>query len=82
MGGLVHLSWTQDGKNQTRLLRVAYVRAKREPLAGHLHAGHARAAVGCRISHEVAVRAGRANRDRNSGVGEIFSAVRSGSARE
>jgi hypothetical protein len=35
MGGLVHLSWTQDGKNQTRLLRVAYVRAKRD---GHWRA--------------------------------------------
>ena len=29
LGGLVHLSWTQDGKHQTRLLRVAYVWAKR-----------------------------------------------------
>jgi len=29
VGGLVHLSWTQDGKHQTRLLRVAYVWAKR-----------------------------------------------------
>ena len=29
IGGLVHLSWTQDGKHQTRLLRVAYVWAKR-----------------------------------------------------
>ncbi len=27
--GLVHLSWTQDGKHQTRLIRVAYVWAKR-----------------------------------------------------
>ena len=25
IGGLVHLSWTQDGKHQTRWLRVAYV---------------------------------------------------------
>jgi ketosteroid isomerase-like protein len=30
IGGLVHLSWTQDGKHQTRLLRVAYVWAKRD----------------------------------------------------
>ena len=29
VGGLVHLSWTQDGKHQARLLRVAYVWAKR-----------------------------------------------------
>jgi len=29
VGGLVHLSWTQDGKHQSRLLRVAYVWAKR-----------------------------------------------------
>jgi ketosteroid isomerase-like protein len=28
-GGLVHLSWTQDGKHQTRLLRIAYVWEKR-----------------------------------------------------
>jgi ketosteroid isomerase-like protein len=28
IGGLIHLSWTQDGKHQTRLLRVAYVWAK------------------------------------------------------
>ena len=32
IGGLVHLSWTQDGKHQTRLLRVAYVWAKRNGL--------------------------------------------------
>ena len=25
VGGLVHLSWTQDGKHQARLLRVVYV---------------------------------------------------------
>jgi ketosteroid isomerase-like protein len=29
VGGLVHLSWTQDGKHQTRTLRVAYVWMKR-----------------------------------------------------
>jgi len=29
LGGLVHLSWTQDGKHQTRLLRIAYVWEKR-----------------------------------------------------
>jgi len=29
LGGLVHLSWTQDGKHQTRLLRLAYVWTKR-----------------------------------------------------
>jgi ketosteroid isomerase-like protein len=34
-GGLVHLSWTQDGKHQRRLLRVAYVWAKRN---GHWQA--------------------------------------------
>jgi len=35
IGGLVHLSWTQDGKHQTRLLRVAYVWVKRD---GHWQA--------------------------------------------
>ena len=30
IGGLLHLSWTQDGKHQTRKLRVAYVWAKRD----------------------------------------------------
>jgi ketosteroid isomerase-like protein len=35
MGGLVRLSWTQDGKHQTRMLRVAYVWAKRD---GHWRA--------------------------------------------
>jgi ketosteroid isomerase-like protein len=35
IGGLVHLSWTQDGKHQTRLLRVAYIWAKRN---GHWQA--------------------------------------------
>ena len=35
IGGLVHLSWTQDGKHQTRLLRVAYIWAKRD---GHWRA--------------------------------------------
>jgi ketosteroid isomerase-like protein len=29
LGGLVHLSWTQDGRHQTRMLRVAYIWAKR-----------------------------------------------------
>ena len=29
IGGLAHLSWTQDGKRQTRLVRIAYVWAKR-----------------------------------------------------
>jgi len=29
VGGLVHLGWIQDGKHQTRVLRVAYVWAKR-----------------------------------------------------
>jgi ketosteroid isomerase-like protein len=29
IGGLVHLSWTQDGKHQARLLRVVYIWAKR-----------------------------------------------------
>ncbi len=29
IGGLAHLSWTQDGKQQTRLVRIAYVWAKR-----------------------------------------------------
>ena len=35
IGGRVHLSWTQDGKHQTRLLRVAHVWAKRD---GHWQA--------------------------------------------
>jgi len=30
IGGLVNLSWTQDGKHQTRKVRVAYVWAKRD----------------------------------------------------
>lgn len=38
IGGLVHLSWTQDGKHQTRVLRVAYVWAKRN---GHWQARYA-----------------------------------------
>jgi ketosteroid isomerase-like protein len=38
IGGLVHLSWTQDGKHQTRLLRVAYIWAKRR---GHWQATYA-----------------------------------------
>ncbi|HEY3811912.1 MAG TPA: nuclear transport factor 2 family protein [Caulobacteraceae bacterium] len=29
-GGLLHLSWTQDGKHQTRALRIAYVWQKRD----------------------------------------------------
>jgi ketosteroid isomerase-like protein len=29
LAGLVHLSWTQDGKHHRRLLRVAYVWARR-----------------------------------------------------
>jgi ketosteroid isomerase-like protein len=29
VGGLLHLHWTQDGKHQSRVLRVAYVWAKR-----------------------------------------------------
>lgn len=29
VGGLVHLSWMQDGKHQTRVIRLAYVWAKR-----------------------------------------------------
>lgn len=28
IGGLVHLAWTQDGKHQTRVVRVVYVWAK------------------------------------------------------
>lgn len=28
-GGLLHLSWTQDGKHQSRLLRIAYVWRRR-----------------------------------------------------
>jgi hypothetical protein len=35
IGGLVHLSWTQDGKHQTRLVRVAYIWARRD---GHWQA--------------------------------------------
>jgi len=38
IGGLVHLSWTQDGAHQTRLLRVVYVWAKRN---GHWQARYA-----------------------------------------
>jgi len=30
IGGLVHLNWTQDGKRQTRLLRLVHVWAKRD----------------------------------------------------
>jgi ketosteroid isomerase-like protein len=30
IGGLVNLRWTQDGKHQTRQLRVAYVWVKRD----------------------------------------------------
>lgn len=30
IAGRVHLSWTQDGKHQTRLLRMVYVWAKRD----------------------------------------------------
>ena len=30
IGGLVHLSWKQDGKHQTRLVRVAYIWTKRD----------------------------------------------------
>jgi len=29
VGGLIHLHWTQDGKPQTRSLRIAYVWTKR-----------------------------------------------------
>ena len=29
VGGIVHLGWTQDGKHQSRVLRVAHVWAKR-----------------------------------------------------
>lgn len=37
IGGIVHLGWTQDGKHQTRLLRVTYVWAKRN---GHWEAAY------------------------------------------
>ncbi|ALN93649.1 MULTISPECIES: nuclear transport factor 2 family protein [Lysobacter] len=30
IGGLLHLGWTQDGRHQTRTLRVSYVWAKRD----------------------------------------------------
>jgi ketosteroid isomerase-like protein len=30
VGGLLHLGWTQDGKHETRLLRIAWVWRKRE----------------------------------------------------
>jgi ketosteroid isomerase-like protein len=30
VGGVVHLSWTQDGRHQARVLRVAYVWARRD----------------------------------------------------
>jgi len=29
VGGIVHLGWTQDGKHQSRVLRIAHVWAKR-----------------------------------------------------
>ncbi len=38
IAGLVHLSWTQDGKHQTRTLRTAYMWAK---LDGHWRATYA-----------------------------------------
>ena len=38
IGGLVHLTWTQDGRHQSRLLRVAYIWAKRN---GHWQATYA-----------------------------------------
>ncbi len=37
-GGLLHLSWAQDGKHQTRTLRIAYVWQKRD---GHWRATYA-----------------------------------------
>lgn len=30
VGGVVHLSWTQDGKHQARVLRLVYVWARRD----------------------------------------------------
>jgi ketosteroid isomerase-like protein len=30
VGGLIHLHWTQDGKHQTRALRLAYIWEKRD----------------------------------------------------
>ena len=30
VGGLLHLGWTQDGKHETRMLRMAYVWTKRD----------------------------------------------------
>jgi ketosteroid isomerase-like protein len=30
VGGVVHLSWTQDGKHQTRLVRLVHIWAKRD----------------------------------------------------
>ncbi|MGO1070367.1 nuclear transport factor 2 family protein [Lysobacter sp. CA199] len=38
IGGLLDLSWTQDGRHQTRRLRVSYVWAKRD---GHWRATYA-----------------------------------------
>lgn len=38
IGGIVHLSWTQEGKRGTRVLRVAYVWIKR---SGHWRAAYA-----------------------------------------
>jgi ketosteroid isomerase-like protein len=38
IGGLVHLSWTQDGKHQTRLVRIAYTWGKSN---GHWQAKYA-----------------------------------------
>ena len=37
-GGLLHLSWTQDGRHQSRTLRIAYVWQKRD---GHWRATYA-----------------------------------------
>jgi ketosteroid isomerase-like protein len=30
IGGLAHPGWTQDGRHQTRLVRIAHVWAKRD----------------------------------------------------
>ena len=38
IGGLVHLSWTQDGKHQARVVRVAYVWSRSN---GHWQARYA-----------------------------------------
>jgi hypothetical protein len=47
IAGLVHLSWTRDGKHQTRPGACSlYLGEARRPLADHVHTSHARPAIG------------------------------------